>query len=130
MRKLKIICTVGPKTEEPEMIRRLIQAGVNGFRLSAVHYGTERLKELINVIGEIRNDMNVPLAIIVDLPGSKLRTGEQKEEFIELSEGEKITIITERTFSTKGLISIDYPRLSQEVKVDDPILLDDGKIKL
>lgn len=130
MRKLKIICTIGPKTEEPEMIRRLIQAGVNGFRLSAVHYGTEKLKELINVVGEIRNDMNVPLAIIVDLPGSKLRTGEQREEFIELSEGEKITITTERTFSTKGLISIDCPRLSQEVKVDDPILLDDGKIRL
>ncbi|MFN4189544.1 MAG: pyruvate kinase [Pseudothermotoga sp.] len=130
MRKLKIICTIGPKTEEPDMIKRLIQAGVNGFRLSAVHYGTEKLKELINVVGEIRNDMNVPLAIIVDLPGSKLRTGEQREEFIELSEGEKITITTERTFSTKGLISIDYPRLSQEVKVDDPILLDDGKIRL
>lgn len=130
MRKSKIICTVGPKTEEFETIKQLIQIGVNGIRLSAVHYDTEKLKKIINLIKEIRDDMNIPLAIIVDLPGSKLRTGEQKEDFIELSAGEKVVITTEKTISTKGLISIDYPRLVQEIKVDDPILIDDGKIRL
>lgn len=130
MRKSKIICTIGPKTEDPEIIRQLIQIGTNAFRLSAVHYDIDKLMELITVIKEIRNDMNVPLAIIVDLPGSKLRTGEQKEEYIELSEGEKITITTEKVVSTRDLISVDYPKLPQEVKIDDPILIDDGKIRL
>lgn len=130
MRKTKIICTVGPKTEDPSVIRQLLEIGVNGFRLSAVHYGTEKIKELVGTIKEIKEDMNLPVAIIVDLPGAKLRTGEQKEEFIELSEQEKITITTEKIPSTKGLISIDYPKLTQEVKVDDPILIDDGKIRL
>lgn len=130
MRKSKIICTIGPKTEDPEIIRQLIQIGTNAFRLSAVHYDIDKLRELITVIKEIRNDMNVPLAIIVDLPGPKLRTGEQKEEYIELSEGEKIIITTEKIVSTKDLISVDYPKLPQEVKIDDPILIDDGKIRL
>ncbi len=130
MRKSKIICTIGPKTEDPQTIKQLLQAGVNGIRLNAVHYDTEKLKKIIDTVKEIRDDMNIPVAIIVDLPGSKLRTGEQKEEFIELSYAEKVTITTEKTTSTKGLISIDYPRLAQEVKVDDPILIDDGKIRL
>ncbi|MEJ5229768.1 MAG: pyruvate kinase [Pseudothermotoga sp.] len=130
MRKTKIICTVGPKIEDIEIIRRLVQLGINAFRLSAVHYEIEKLREVIQKLREFREDMNLPLAIIVDLPGPKLRTGEQKEEFIELSEGEKVIVTTEDVPSSRGLISVDYPRLAQEVEIDSPILIDDGKIRL
>ncbi|MGJ8455312.1 pyruvate kinase [Pseudothermotoga sp. U03pept] len=130
MRKSKIICTIGPKTEDIEMIKKLIYSGVNAFRLSAVHYKIDKLRELIQKLTELREDMTLPVAIIVDLPGPKLRTGEQKEEFIELIEGEKVFITTEENLSSKGLISVDYPRLAQEIKIDDPVLIDDGKIRL
>jgi pyruvate kinase len=130
MRKTKLICSIGPKTEKPEKIKELLKRGVNAFRISAVHYTMEKITELVELIKDIRYELKMPVSIILDLPGCKLRTGDQKEEIIELRQGEKVTVTSEKTFSSRDTISINFSGPFQGVKTGDLILVDDGKIQL
>ncbi|AKI97203.1 pyruvate kinase [Kosmotoga pacifica] len=130
MRKTKIVCTIGPATESPEMIEKLILSGMNVARLNTSHDTPAHHRERINSIKKIRDRLGIPVAILLDLSGPKLRTGSFNEEIVLLRKGQDFLLTTEEIIGDSSRVSINYPRLPEEVEPGDTILLNDGKIKL
>ena len=130
MRKTKIVCTIGPSTEDPEAISDLIREGVNVLRLNTSHDDLETHRARIKSIKEIREAMAVPVGILMDLSGPKIRTGEFHQEKVVLKKGQEFILTIEKMVGDETRVSINYPALPSEVKSGDLILLDDGKIKL
>ena len=91
MRKTKIVCTLGPKTNSREMIEKLIGAGMNVVRLNTSHGSIEKHRRTIRLIKEVRKDLNIALPIILDLEGPKVRIEGINDE-IEIKEGEEIHV--------------------------------------
>ncbi|HOI63944.1 MAG TPA: pyruvate kinase [Mesotoga sp.] len=130
MRKTKIVCTIGPATESPEMLTKLVFRGMNVARLNTTHGDLEEHRERIRRIKEVRNSLKVPLSLLLDLSGPKIRTGSFKRERVELLSGRDFLLTTSAIEGDENAVSINYDRLPGEVKPGHMILMDDGKIKL
>ncbi|WP_010272068.1 pyruvate kinase [Paenibacillus senegalensis] len=130
MRKTKIVCTIGPASEPPEMLRKLIQAGMNVARLNFSHGDFEEHGSRINNIRKVSKELNKTVALLLDTKGPEIRTGKLAVEPIELVENESITLTTEEVLGTKERISVTYESLPQDVEIGSTILIDDGLIEL
>ncbi len=128
--KTKILCTLGPATNSVEMIRKLILSGVDGVRLNFSHGTYEFFESLLKNIYEARRIEAIPLSILIDLQGPKIRIGELTESEIELETGDTIEITTLQMQGTKHIVSTSYSALTKDAKVGDPVLIDDGLIRL
>lgn len=128
--KTKILCTLGPATDSIETLRKLILAGIDGVRLNFSHGSYEFFEKLFININEAGKAENVPLSVLVDLQGPKIRIGELAEPEIELETGNTIEITTENLKGTKQLISTSYNALVNDAAIGDPVLIDDGRIRL
>lgn len=130
MRKTKIVCTIGPSSESPEILRELIKGGMNVARLNFSHGSHQEHSRKIEIIRSLAKELNKPVAILQDLCGPKIRTGKIREPGITLEPG-KTVILTNREISGSGnRISVSYPALPKEVKAGDSILLADGIMEL
>ena len=129
-RKTKIVCTIGPASESPQILEALIKAGMNVARLN-FSYGTqeEHLRK-IKIIRQISNQLNQSVTILQDLAGPKIRVGKVKEGGVELRRGEKFILTNRKIVGDKKEASVTYPSLPNEVKPGDRILLADGTIEL
>ncbi len=131
MRYTKILATLGPASDKPETIRNLIEAGANGFRLNFSHGSHESHSRLYKTIRQTSQEMDVPVAILQDLQGPKIRTGKLKEgQPLRLRNGEKFTITTRDILGEGALVNTCYACLPRDVRRGDKILLDDGLIEL
>jgi pyruvate kinase len=131
MRRTKIVATVGPASRSPEALERLIQAGVNVFRLNFSHGTPEEHLQVIRSTREIAARLHRPVALLQDLSGPKIRTGAVKGDEVELVKGARIAITTDTTVEgTAELISTTYEPLPRDTKAGDQILLDDGNLEL
>jgi pyruvate kinase len=131
MRRTKIVATVGPASRSPQTLERLIQAGVNVFRLNFSHGTHEEHKDVIRSVREISARLHRPLALLQDLSGPKIRTGKVKDGQVELVKGQRLAITTDTSIEgTAELISTTYEPLPHDVKAGDQILLDDGNLEL
>lgn len=130
MRKTKIVCTIGPASEPPEMLTKLIQAGMNVARLNFSHGDFEEHGSRIINIRKVSKELNKTVALLLDTKGPEIRTGKLAEEPIELVENETITLTTEDILGTKERISVTYESLPQDVDLGSTILIDDGLIEL
>ena len=130
MRKTKIVCTIGPATESWEMLTKLVFRGMNVARLNTTHGDLEEHRERIRRIKEVRNSLKVPLSLLLDLSGPKIRTGSFKKERVELLPGRDFLLTTSTIEGDETGVSVNYDRLPGEVKPGHVILMDDGKIKL
>jgi pyruvate kinase len=128
--RTKIIATLGPATSTQEMISKLIDEGVDVFRLNFSHSKQEEHLSLINIIKDINQKKNTHTAILADLQGPKLRVGEIENNKLELKEGDVVTFVTEKCIGTKERIYMSYQEFAYDVSVGEAILIDDGKIKL
>ena len=128
--KTKIVATIGPASESPEMLMRLIRAGVNVARLNFSHGTHEQHLQVIKYIRELNKEKNTNIAILQDLQGPKIRTDDVENNGVELIEGKTIVITKEKCLGTKDKISTSYQALTSDVKIGDAILIDDGKIEL
>lgn len=128
--KTKILCTLGPATSSPDMIRKMILAGMDGVRLNFSHGNYDEHEELFHSINEACMYEKTPLAILIDLQGPKIRIGDLSEPKIEIAAGDKIEITVDKIKGTKNLISTSYKELADDAQVGDPILIDDGLIRL
>ncbi len=128
--KTKILVTLGPATDSPEMLIKLIDAGVDAFRLNFSHGGAEYFDKLFKTLHNVCEQKNVFIPIIQDLQGPKIRVGDLSKESIEISSGDKIVITTEGVLGTKDKISTSYKLLANDAAVGDTILIDDGLLKL
>jgi pyruvate kinase len=129
-RKTKIVCTIGPASESPQILEALIRAGMNVARLNFSHGTQEEHLRKIKFIREISNRFKSPVAILQDLAGPKIRIGKMKEGGAYLKGGEKFTLTTREVIGDEKRASVNYRSLPGEVKPGDRLLLSDGTIDL
>ena len=126
MRKTKIVCTIGPASESAEMIGGLCRAGMNVARLNFSHGTHEEHQRRIDTIKRVREELGVPLAIMLDTKGPEYRIKTFEGGRVSLSEGDSFTFTTEDVIGDKGRVSVSYPHLNEELEVGDTILLNNG----
>ena len=129
-KRTKIVATVGPACDTLEKLLELARAGVNVFRLNFSHGAYESKKQIIEYIRTINKSQPFNIAILGDLQGPKLRVGDLENGQIELVEGADIIFSTEKQVGTKEKVYVSYPNLTTDVKVDERIFLDDGKMEV
>lgn len=130
-RKTKIVGTIGPASQSREMIKELINAGLNVARINFSHGGYEENKDKIDNLKAVREEMQVPLALMLDTKGPEIRTGVQEsgDEKVEIPEGATFTFINEDIIGNETQTSISYKNLYNEVKPGSKILVDDGALE-
>ena len=129
-RKTKIIATIGPASSSYEKLVELYQSGVNVFRLNFSHGKHDDHEQVIQRIVQLNSAYKAHVSILADLQGPKLRTGLMQNNGIELIEGNSINVTCEEVIGTSELISVTYEHLSNDLKVGESILIDDGKLEL
>ncbi|NLK72673.1 MAG: pyruvate kinase [Clostridiales bacterium] len=130
MKKTKIVCTLGPASESKETLKEMIKAGMNVARLNFSHGTHEEHKKRIDLIKEIRQEMDVHVAILLDTKGPEIRTGKFDKEEIILKEGSYFTLTVRDIIGNDEISSVTYAGLVNDVKIGDKILIDDGLIEL
>lgn len=128
MRRTKIICTIGPATESPEMLRALAEAGMNVARLNFSHGTKEQHGERIRQLREIEQERHAPIAILQDLPGPKLRTGPMPKP-VELRPGQRFVFTTRDVPGDEEEVNLPYPELVNQAQIGNPIFVDDGQLE-
>ncbi len=129
-KKTKIVCTIGPATESVEKLTALVNAGMNVMRLNFSHGDFTEHQQRIENMKAVRKATGKTVAILQDLGGPKIRTGEFQNGAITLKAGQTFTFTTEAIMGDEKRVSINYPLLPKEVKVGGFILVHDGKKKL
>lgn len=131
MRRVKIIATLGPASDSPEGIGRLIEAGANAFRLNFSHGTQEDHGRRLEQIRRISTALDIPVSIIQDLSGPKMRTGRLKDgRPLELRPGDEVLLTSRPVEGTTGVIPVSYSRLAEDLPVGARVLMDDGRIEL
>lgn len=126
----KIIATLGPASNSPEVIESLVQKGVNLFRLNFSHGSHEEHRERFNVIRSISNKLKQPIGIIQDIQGPKLRVGLLPDHGIRLRKNSKITLSLNATMGSADVIPLPHPEIFKALVPGEVLLLVDGKIKI
>jgi pyruvate kinase len=129
-RKTKIVCTIGPASDSPRVIEELIAAGMNVARLNFSHGSHEDHLKKIVTLRQISKRMMLPVTILQDLEGPRIRIGKVREGGVELKRGERFLLTSREIVGDEREVSISYPLLPKEVKPGDRILLADGTIEL
>ena len=134
MRKInsqtKVIATLGPASDSKDIIQKMINEGVDVFRLNFSHSTKEEHLKLINIIKELNLELGTNVSILADLQGPKLRVGEIENDLLNLEEGDIISFVTEKCSGTKDHLYMSYQEFPKDVNPGETILIDDGKIKL
>jgi len=128
--KAKIVATVGPASDSKEMLKELIYAGVNVFRLNFSHGDHANKSQIIERIRDLNNELGTYCSILQDLQGPKIRVGEIEGGEVLITPGQEIVITTEQMVGNSKKVSTVYENLSTDVSVGDMILIDDGNLEL
>ena len=128
MRRAKIVCTLGPAVESPEKVRELIAAGMNMARLNLSHGGYDEHQNRLDRVRAAAAEAGVPIAILVDLQGPKIRLARFTDGPHDLARGDIFTITTDEVEGTKDRVGTTYKGLPGDCKAGDRILIDDGKV--
>jgi len=126
----KVIATLGPASENKDIIQKMINEGVDVFRLNFSHSTQYEYLKLINIIKDLNLALGTNVSILADLQGPKLRVGEVENDLLNLEEGDIITFVTEKCLGTKEHLYMSYQEFPKDVNPGEMILIDDGKIKL
>lgn len=129
MRHTKIVCTIGPASDAPEILRDMLLAGMNVARLNLSHGSRNDHERRIQVVRQAAAKVGKNVGILLDLAGPKIRLG-KIEPPVFLRAGDTLTLTTRNIPGTREQISVNYPGLPQDVKPGDVILLGDGLVSL
>lgn len=130
MRKTKIVCTLGPATDEPNVLKKLMEAGMNVARINFSHGNYQDQEDRINEFKKVRKDLGLPIPLMLDTQGPEIRIGKFAEKRVILTDGDIFTFLNEDTLGDKGRVSISYKDLYKEIDVGRTILVNDGIIEL
>lgn len=130
MPKTKIVCTIGPASQSPQILERLIRAGMNVARLNFSHGTQLAHQNVIAAVRQIAANLNKPVAILQDLAGPKIRVGQIESGEIILKPGARFILTTRQVPGDEKEVSISYGRLPQDVRPGDTLLLSDGALEL
>jgi pyruvate kinase len=128
--KTKIVCTIGPASESPDMMRKLLEAGMNVARLNFSHGDFSGHAKVVANLRAAAQAEDRRIAILADLPGPKMRIGTIKDEPVDLIPGAAFTMTTEEIIGDAARVSVSFTRLPQAVKPGDTLFLNDGLIQL
>ena len=128
MRKTKIVGTIGPASESEEVFKKLCEAGLNVARLNFSHGTHEEHQKKIEMIKKVREELNLPIAIMLDTKGPEYRIGTFENGKINLEVGDKFTFTTEDVVGNNEKVSVNYKSLDKELEVGDTILLNNGLV--
>lgn len=130
MRKTKIVCTIGPASQEEDVLREIIKSGMNVARFNFSHGDHEEHGRKLERVRRISRELNLPVAVLLDTRGPEIRLCDFEAGKIELTAGQKFTLTTEEMMGTNEKVSITYKNLVNDVKPGNSILIDDGLIGL
>ena len=130
MRKTKIICTIGPACSNEETLRSMCLAGMNVARLNFSHGSHQEHLERIELIKKVRNQLGLPIAIMLDTKGPEYRIGCFENGPIELKEGDLFTLTTQDVPGSRERVSVSYPGLCAELHTGDRVLINNGLIAM
>lgn len=130
MRKTKIVCTLGPSTDDENVLRKLIESGLDVARLNFSHGTHEEQKRRMDMVKKLRKELGKPIAILLDTKGPEIRTRDFEGGKAELQAGDFFTLTTRDIVGDSTIASITYEDLYQDVQEGTRILIDDGLIEL
>jgi len=129
-KKTKIVCTIGPASESIDTLKELIKSGLNVCRLNFSHGNYEEHGKRIDNIKVARNEMKLPIAILLDTKGPEIRTGKFSSPEVNLVEGQNFIITMEDVLGDETKCTVSYKELVNDVKPGNQILIDDGLVGL
>ncbi|MBQ8882254.1 MAG: pyruvate kinase, partial [Clostridia bacterium] len=130
MRKTKIVCTLGPATDNYATLKKLVRAGMSVARLNMSHGSYEEHTKRMDMVKQVRKELGLPVAILLDTRGPEIRIKTFENGVVELIEGEKFTLTTEEIVGTEKIVSVTYLDMPKHLKKGDTVLLNDGMIEL
>ena len=130
MRRAKIVCTLGPAVNTPERIRALVDAGMDVARMNLSHGSHAEHERVYRMVREASDESGHGVGIFADLQGPKIRLGSVENGPVQLHEGQEFTITTRDIVGDSSICSTTYEGLPGDVEPGDPILIDDGKVRL
>ena len=128
MRKTKIICTIGPSSEDPAVFTSMCHAGLNVARLNFSHGSHEEHQKKIDMIKQVREKLNLPIAIMLDTKGPEYRIKTFKDGKITLKDGDKFTFTTRDIVGDQNIVSVSYKGLTDDLTTGDKILVNNGLV--
>jgi len=130
MRRVKIVATLGPASQDIKVIEELARAGADVFRINMSHASHDLMRETVKKIREVEAKLAYPLGILVDLQGPKLRVGTFETGSVQLVAGASFTLDSSDVKGTADRVYLPHPEIIESVSVGDRLLLDDGKLQL
>lgn len=130
MRKTKIVCTIGPASEQENVLKELITEGLNVARLNFSHGTHEEHAKRIETIKKVRQELDKPIAIMLDTKGPEIRTRDFENGAVEVKTGQKFIITTREVIGNQDICSVTYENFAKELDINERILIDDGLIAL
>ena len=130
MKKTKIVCSIGPASNEPDVMEKMVRAGMNVARINFSHATIEEREKACASVREVRKRTGMNVAILWDTKGPEFRCGVMENDSIELVPGETIDIVKETVTGTKERFSVNHPSAIDSLNVGDIILLENAKMKL
>jgi pyruvate kinase len=130
MLRTKIVCTLGPASDDQATIRAFIEAGMAVARINFSHGVHEDHARSIRIVRQLGDEMERAVAVLADLQGPKLRVGRLPEQGIPLVEGQKMTLVDAGSSDQPGVVPVPHPEVLREVEPGERILLDDGLLEL
>ena len=130
MKKTKIVCTMGPNSNDENIMRQLVKEGMDIARFNFSHGSHEEQKGRMDMLKKIREEEKKPVAILLDTKGPEIRLVEFEKGKTELKTGQTFTLTTDDILGTDERVSITYKNLADDVKPGDHILIDDGLVGL
>lgn len=130
MRKTKIVCTLGPATDDEKIVRELMLNGMNIARFNFSHQTHEEHKRRADMLKKLRTELDLPIAFLLDTKGPEIRLGTFKNKSVELKEGQTFTLTTKEIQGTDSIASVSFKGLPEDVRPGNHILIDDGLIDM
>lgn len=130
-KKTKVVCTIGPASEDKEMIKKLVNEGMNICRLNFSHGDYSEHGARIEKIRNVSKELKKPIGIMLDTKGPEIRLGEFENGGVQFEKGDVVTIVNDPTvMGTREKFAINVPEVFNDVKPGDFILMDDGKMRV
>ena len=129
-RKTKILATIGPSSERIKKIEELVLSGVDAFRINCSHATHSQIKNYVENIRKVEKKLKKPIGILIDLQGPKLRIGEIENNKMSLKKGQKLFLTNSKKSVKSNEVPLPEKKLFKSIKINHPIFIDDGKIKL
>ena len=129
-RRVKILATLGPASQDPAVVEQLFMAGADVFRINMSHATHDGMRERIATIRALEKKHNHPIGILVDLQGPKLRVGEFKDGGVDLKKGDRIVFDNKRTPGDASRVCLPHPEILRALQPGHTVLIDDGKVRL